>query len=116
MTSEQAYMLLKDIGTKKKEYVIAVFLNSRFEVIKKETICIGSLDGVGIVPRDILIPALESNAGYVVIAHNHPSGDATPSKEDIVITKRISEALDLVGLRLIDHLVISNTDWKCIDF
>lgn len=116
MNSKQAYALLKYLESKKKEYVVALFLNSRFEVIKKETICIGSLDGVGIVPRDILVPALAKNSAYVVLAHNHPSGDATPSKEDIVVTKRISEALDLVGLKLIDHLVIAKGDWKCIEF
>lgn len=115
MNSEQAYALLKEIGTRKKEYIVCLFMNSRFEVIKREVISIGSLDGVGIVPRDIIIPALECNAAHVVMAHNHPSGDATPSKEDILVTQRVSEALSLVGLKLIDHLVITEKDWKCID-
>ena len=115
MNSKQAYAILKDIGGKKKEYIVALFLNSRFEVIKRKTICIGSLDGVGIMPRDVLIPALECNCAYVVLAHNHPSGDATPSREDIVVTQRMSEAFSLVGLELLDHLVITSKDWKSVE-
>jgi DNA repair protein RadC len=113
--SKQAYELLKDYGFKKKEYVVALFLNSRFEVLKKKIISIGSLDNVGILPRDVIIPALECNCAYVVLAHNHPSGDVTPSQEDILVTKRISEAFGIVGLELIDHIVLSRDNWRNID-
>ena len=112
--SEEAYIALKDISKKKQEYIIALFLNSRFEVLDRRVICIGSLDGVSVLPRDIIIPALELNASSVIMAHNHPSGDATPSKEDIMITTRIREGLDLVGLKLLDHIVIGKDDWKIV--
>jgi len=113
--SENAYAILKDIGKKKQEYVVALFLNSRFEVLDRRTICIGSLDGVSVLPRDIIIPALELNSSSVVIAHNHPSGDPTPSSEDILITKRISEGLSLVGLNLLDHIVIGDNQWRRVE-
>lgn len=113
--TEDAYIILKDIGLKKQEYVVAIFLNSRFEVLDKKVICIGSFDGVTVLPRDIIIPALELNASSVVIAHNHPSGDPTPSNQDIHMTKRIKEGLDLVGLNLLDHIVITKQEWKRID-
>ncbi len=113
--SEEAFVIFGDIGKKKQEYVVALFLNSRFEVLDRRTICIGSLDGVSVLPRDIIIPALELNASSVVIAHNHPSGDPTPSQEDIIITKRISEAFGLVGLNLLDHIVIGGKQWRRVE-
>jgi DNA repair protein RadC len=112
--STEAYELLKDISKKKQEYIISLFLNSRFELLDKRVICIGSLDGVSVLPRDIIIPALELNASSIIMAHNHPSGDATPSKEDIDITDRIRESLELVGLNLLDHIVIGQDEWKSI--
>lgn len=112
--SNEAYELLRDISKKKQEYIISLFLNSRFEVLDKRVICIGSLDGVSILPRDIIIPALELNASSIIMAHNHPSGDASPSKEDVFITERIREGLELVGLNLLDHIVIGKDSWKSI--
>lgn len=114
-TSNDAYTLLRDISRRKQEHVVALFLNSRFELLARRTICIGSLDGVSVLPRDIIIPALEVNASSVVLAHNHPSGDPTPSSDDIVITKRISEGLGLVGLNLLDHIVIGEKGWERVD-
>lgn len=113
--SQQAYEVLKDISKKKQEYVVALYLNSRFEVLERRVICIGSLDGVSVLPRDVIIPALELNANSVVMAHNHPSGDATPSNEDIDITKRIKDGLELVGLTLLDHIVIGDNQWQRVD-
>ena len=113
--SEDAYSVLKYIGKRKQEHVVALFLNSRFEVISKKTICIGTLDGVNVLPRDIIIPALEFNACSVVLAHNHPSGDSTPSGEDIEITRRINSALELVGLTLLDHIVVAKNEWRRVE-
>lgn len=113
--SQEAYAVLKDIGSKKQEYVIGLFLNSRFEVLEKRVICIGSLDGVTVLPRDIIIPALELNASSVVVAHNHPSGDCSPSHEDVVITRRLAEGLELVGLNLLDHIVIGKDEWRRVE-
>ncbi len=113
--SEDAYSVLKYIGKRKQEHVVALFLNSRFEVISKKTICIGTLDGVNVLPRDIIIPALEFNASSVVLAHNHPSGDSRPSMEDVEITRRINSALELVGLTLLDHIVIAKNEWRRVE-
>lgn len=113
--SNDAYVALKYIGKRKQEHVVALFLNSRFEVISKKVICIGSLDGVNVLPRDIIIPALEYNASSVVIAHNHPSGDSTPSLQDIELTRRMNSALELVGLTLLDHIVVAKDEWERIE-
>lgn len=113
--SQQAYDFLRDIGKKKQENVVGLFLNSRFEVLDRRVICIGSFDGVSVLPRDIIIPALELNASSVVIAHNHPSGDSSPSSEDVVITERIKEGLELVGLSLLDHIVVGKGEWRRVE-
>ena len=113
--SEDAYLVLKYIGKRKQEHVVALFLNSRFEVITKKVICIGSLDGVNVLPRDIIIPALECNASSVIMAHNHPSGDSSPSMEDVELTRRMNSALELVGLTLLDHIVVAKDEWRRVE-
>ena len=112
--SQDAYILLKDMGKKKQEYIVGLFLNSRFELLEQRTLAIGTVDGAGLLPRDVIIPALELNASSVILAHNHPSGDCMPSDEDMDVTKRVSKACDLVGIKLLDHMVIGGGEWKSI--
>lgn len=113
--SQEAYDILKYIGKKKQEHLVGIFLNSRFEVLDKRVICIGSLDGVTVIPRDVIIPALELNASSIVLAHNHPSGDSSPSNEDIAITRKIQDGLNLVGLNLLDHIIIGDNEWRRVE-
>ena len=112
--SKQAYELLKKISNLKQEHVIAIYLNSRFELIEKKTIRIGGTDNSQLLPRDVIGYALENNSSYVIIAHNHPSGDCTPSQEDILLTKRLQEAMDIMGITMLEHLVIAKNGWKSI--
>ncbi len=112
--AQEAYYLLKDMRNKKQEYIVGLFLNSRFELLEQRTLAIGTVDGAGLLPRDVIIPALELNASSVIMAHNHPSGDSLPSNEDIDVTQRVGKALDLVGIKLLDHMVIGKDDWKSI--
>jgi DNA repair protein RadC len=109
--SKEAYEYLANMKSFKQENIVGVFLNARFEVLKKKTISIGSLNRATLLPRDIIIPALEVNASSVILAHNHPSGNCEPSREDVVVTKNIKKSLDLVGLELIEHLVIAKDGW-----
>jgi DNA repair protein RadC len=112
--AQEAYYLLKGMQSRKQEYIVGLFLNSRFELLEQRTLGIGTVDSAGILPRDVIIPALELNSSSVIIAHNHPSGDPLPSEEDIELTKRITKALDLVGINLLDHIVIGKESWKSI--
>lgn len=113
--SKDAYEYLKDIGKKKQEHIVGLFLNARFEILDSRVICIGSLDNVSVLPRDVIIHALELNASSVVLAHNHPSNDPRASSEDYTITRRIKEALELVGLELLDHIIICKDGWSRVD-
>ena len=95
---------LKDF---KKEYFIAVFLDSKNKIIKDEVISIGTLNSSLVHPREVFKPAVLANAAAIIVAHNHPSGDCTPSGEDIAMTKRLKEASEIMGIPLLDHLVVS---------
>jgi len=112
--SQSAYEILKDMSNLKRERVDILCLNSRFELICRESIALGSLNCANLSPREVLYTAITSNAAFVILTHNHPSGDSTPSEEDITLTKGINRALDLVGIQLLDHIVVGSSDWKSI--
>ena len=90
-----------------QEHMIAVFLDSRQRVIDLVTISIGTLGRVDVHPRDIFRPALRLSAAAIVLAHNHPSGDATPSSSDIELTVRMIAGGELLGVPVVDHLILA---------
>lgn len=112
--SASAYNLLKDMSLLKREMVDMLCLNSRFDLISRESIALGSLNCANLSPREVIYTAITNNCAFVILAHNHPSGDSTPSEEDIKLTKSINDTLDLVGIQLLDHLIIGKDDWKSI--
>ncbi len=113
-TSEDVYHKVGEIVNKRQEYLVGLFVNARYEFLGKRVIGVGTLDRLSILPRDVIIPALELNSAGVVLVHNHPSGDVTPSKADLDLTERIEKALELVGLKLIDHVIVAKKGWKSI--
>lgn len=90
----------------------AVFLDSGRRLVRMETFGRGCRDAAPVYPRQVARRALELNAAAVILVHNHPSGDPTPSESDRVITRRVALALDAVEVRLLDHLVIGRHGWK----
>ena len=94
---------MKDLS---QEHLVAVFLNSKNKIIDYKTIFIGSANRSIVHPRDIYKEALKYAAVKIMIIHNHPSGDPTPSKEDVVFTKQLSSAGNLLQIPLLDHLII----------
>ncbi len=112
--SEMAFNEFKYLVQKKQECLVCLFLNARYELLSKKTIAIGSVDSLSVSSRDIIIWALDFNAVYTILGHNHPSGVSKPSDEDVVVTKRIKDALDLVGIKLLDHLVVASDGWRSI--
>ncbi len=96
-----------EIRDKKKEYLLAFFLNARHQLIAREVISIGTLTASLAHPREIFAPAIGQAAAGVLLVHNHPSGDPSPSDEDIRLTKRIAQAGQIMGIELLDHLILA---------
>ena len=92
----------------KKENFVAIFLNARNQVIKTDTISIGSLNASLVHPREVFAPAVGISAASLILTHNHPSGDVTPSKEDISLTKRMVQAGQIMGIEVVDHLIVAS--------
>ena len=100
------YLRLK-LGNLKNECFAVLYLNGRHEVLTFHEHFHGTIDNATVFPRVIVQTALEVNAAAVILAHNHPSGVAEPSEADKQITRRLVQALSLVDVRVLDHLVVS---------
>lgn len=99
------YLQMK-IGNKKEEHFMVLYFDIKNKLINDE-ISIGTLNASLVHPREVFKKAIGNNTAQIIIAHNHPSGDVKPSKEDVSTTKRLVEAGKLVGISVIDHLVIT---------
>ena len=100
--------LASRLGTYRHEVFAGLFLDNRHRVIHYRELFRGTIDGAAVYPREVVRQALEDNAAAVIFAHNHPSGVAEPSQADIALTKRLKEALALVDIRVLDHMVIGH--------
>jgi DNA repair protein RadC len=94
-----------------KEMVITLLLNSRNMLIHKEVVGIGTLNSVLIHPREIFCSAIRNCANGLILVHNHPSGDVTPSDEDFRITKVLYKSGEIIGINLIDHVILSRDNY-----
>lgn len=88
------------------EVFYVLFLNSQHRLIKKQKLFQGTIDGAAVYPREVARHAIKQNAAAVILAHNHPSGSPEPSAADKRITQRLKEALALLDIRVLDHLVV----------
>ncbi len=89
-----------------KEFFIALYLNTKNGILKQEVISIGSLNANIVHPREIFKTACMISASSVIVAHNHPSGDPSPSREDIELTKKLVESGKMIGIEILDHVII----------
>ena len=103
-----ANLLMEDMRELKQEHLVALLLNAKCEIESRITVSIGELTSTVVHPREVFRPASRKGAAGIILAHNHPSGDPTPSQDDIQSTKRIMEVSKLVGIRLLDHLIIGD--------
>ena len=106
--AKDVYNLIKNIKDEKQEMLILLCLDTKNKVISKNIVTIGTLDSSIIHLRDVFRIAILNNANKIILAHNHPSGDTEPSIEDLDITKQIKKAGELIGIKLLDHLIIGN--------
>ena len=107
-SKQVAEILMEEMLCEKREFFMTLNLNSKLQVESKAVISIGSLDSAPVHPREVFGPAIRRGAAAVVVAHNHPSGDPTPSPQDIEVTKRLLRASEIIGRRLIDHVIVGN--------
>ncbi len=112
--AKDIYDYLQDMRTLPKEHLRGLYLNSHNQVIHDEVISIGTINSNIIHPREVFRPALEYNAVAFVLAHNHPSGVASASDQDIEITQQIVNAGKILGIHLLDHVVITKDSFASV--
>lgn len=102
--------VIKAVGflrRKKREHLVALYLNARNELIKTHIVSVGTLTANLIHPREVFAPAIKNNASHIIIVHNHPSGDTEASPEDIAVTRKLIKAGEILGIKLADHIIIT---------
>ena len=110
LSAQDAISLTSDIKDKKKEHLICLYLNARNALLQKEVVSIGTLDKSIVHPREIFGPAVELRAAGIILVHNHPSGDVTPSKQDIDVVQTLLEAGKIMGVNVIDFIIVSENN------
>ena len=113
--ASDAYELVKEeLVNSDREILLSVMLTVKNDLIGVETVSIGSITASTTSPRDVFKSAILANAVSIIICHNHPSGSLTPSDQDIKITKQLIEAGDLLGIKVLDHLIVSNQGYRSL--
>lgn len=103
-----ASLLMEEMRNLKKEYFKIVLLDTKNKVINIKTISIGCLDSTVVHPREVFVEAIKHSCASIILVHNHPSGDCDPSKEDKNITNRMIECGNIIGIKVLDHIVIGD--------
>ncbi|MBV5329945.1 MAG: DNA repair protein RadC [Chlorobium sp.] len=108
---EQISQIFSFLISESKEYFFTMHMDGKNRICCVDCVSVGSLNQSIVHPREVFKTALVSSAAAIVLVHNHPSGDASPSSEDIVITRRLKEAGELLGIRVMDHVVIGDGEY-----
>ena len=107
-SQQVADILMEEMMYEKREFFMTLNLNTKLQIESKSIISIGNIDSAPVHPREVFGPAIRRGAAAVVVAHNHPSGDPTPSMQDIDVTRRLLEASEILGIKLLDHVIVGN--------
>ncbi len=106
-----AEYIIPQMKSLKKEYFKLIMLNTKNIVISLKDISMGSLNSSIVHPREVFLEAIKNSSSSVILCHNHPSGDPTPSKEDIDITNRLKECGKLLGIEVLDHIIVGDINY-----
>lgn len=106
-----AVPLLSDIRCERREHFLCLYLNARNQLLHKEVISIGSLSASIVHPREVFEVAIAQGAAGIVLAHNHPSGDVSPSRQDLDLTQRLVEAGRIMGIDILDHIILGEAEF-----
>ncbi len=108
-TELKEYLTL-EFGRLEHEVFACLYLDTRHRIISFDVLFQGTINGTAVYPREVVKKALSHNAGAVIFVHNHPSGAAEPSRADELLTTRLKEALNLVDVRVLDHVIVAGCD------
>jgi DNA repair protein RadC len=108
---ENIYALVKRYAGKRQEHFIVITLNGAHEPVSVSIVFIGLVNRTIVHPREVFFRAIRDMASAVIVCHNHPSGQLAPSEQDIEVTRNLSEAGEVVGIRLLDHLLFNKTGY-----
>ena len=106
---EQVFDTFSFLRRETKEYFFAIHLDGKNRICCVDEVSVGSLNQSVVHPREVFKTALLSSAASIILVHNHPTGDSTPSREDIEITRRLKEAGEIIGVKLLDHIIIGDS-------
>lgn len=109
--SEEAYIHFKDMEFLEFEECRVLYLDTKNRVIRKQTVSKGALNKMVVHPREIFVPAIREAAAGIILAHNHPGGDSSPSDDDETLTARLKKAGKLLGIQVLDHLIIGKNNY-----
>ncbi len=113
-TKDVADLMMPELRYEKREFAKVIILNNKNVVVRIMNISFGGTNFASIAPKEVLAEAVKTGSPKIILVHNHPSGDATPSKEDYRITDRIYECADIMGIELLDHVVIGDGTYESI--
>jgi len=108
------FEITADLRQLRREHFIGLYLNTRNRLLVRETISIGSLNASIVHPREVFEPALRQGAASLIVVHNHPSGETDPSEDDLAITRRLSEAGEILGVPLLDHVIVGGDGYTSL--
>src|SRR6266704_2087673 len=104
---EDVVAVCKSLQRAQREVFVVLLLNARHELMRRVTVSVGSLNASIVHPREVFKPAVLASAASIILVHNHPSGDAEPSEEDLTITKRLVATGELLGIGVLDHVIVA---------
>jgi DNA repair protein RadC len=108
---DAAHLVLAQMRHLDREEFRVILLDTKNQVLKVETVAVGGLNSSGVEPREVFKSAVRQSAAAVILVHNHPSGDPTPSREDVALTRRLLQAGELLGIEILDHLIIGDNKY-----
>lgn len=105
---EDAYEYLRDMQYLNQEHFVVLGLNTKNEILYRETIFVGTLNSSVVHPREVFKSLIRRSCASAIVSHNHPSGDVSPSQEDVHVTKRLHEAGKTIGIEVLDHIIVGH--------
>ncbi len=107
-----AGFIVEKLWSEPTEVFIVVMLDAKLKIIGDRVVSKGSLDRTPVHPREVFAPAIKELAHSIVVAHNHPSGNTSPSSDDINLTRRLSQAGEIIGIKLLDHIIVGKKNYS----